>query len=89
MNKTTHVIVYEKTEEEGGGISIVIPSINSSLSLQEIARKDVPAGRNYVFVPRTDFPADREFRNAWTVDMSTPDGQGIGNDAWWAEQETE
>jgi hypothetical protein len=40
------------------------------LSLQEIAAKDVPAGKPYKIIDAADVPADREFRNAWTADFT-------------------
>lgn len=75
-------IIYQS---ENNGISILIPS--NELSIEEVARKDVPAGVPYKIVTLEDLPSDREFRNAWEADMSNPDGYGIGADAWFAEQE--
>jgi hypothetical protein len=67
------------------GISILIPT--GELSIEEVARKDVPAGVPYKIVDVADIPEDRTFRNAWEADMSNPDGVGIGHEAWFAEQE--
>lgn len=72
---------------ENNGISIIVPSSNSDLSIEELARKDVPANTPYIIVDVADIPTDREFRNAWEADFTTPDGYGIGADAWFAEQE--
>lgn len=79
MNKR---VIY-KTEE---GIAIIVPA-DCGLSIQEIARKDVPAGAPYIIVDSEIIPKDREFRNAWEADFSSPDGYGIGADAWFDEQE--
>jgi hypothetical protein len=75
-------IVYQTPE---GTTAIVIPT--GELPIEEVARKDVPAGVEYKFMDRADIPADSTFRAAWETDMSNPDGVGIGADAWFAEQE--
>ena len=50
-----------------------------------MALKDVPAGTPYLIVnPATDLPPDFDFFEAWEADFSTPDGHGIGADAWFA-----
>lgn len=68
-----------------GGISVLIPS--GELPVEEVARKDVPAGVPYLIVDETEIPVDRTYRDAWTADFSVPDGVGIGAEAWLAEQE--
>jgi hypothetical protein len=68
----------------GNGISIVIPT--GELPVDEVARKDVPAGVPYLIVDVDFIPTDRTFRNAWEADFSNPDGYGIGAEAWFAEQ---
>lgn len=62
MNKR---IIY-KTDE--GGVAVIIPAPECLLSIEEIAKKDVPTGKPYKIVDATDIPSDRTFRNAWTVD---------------------
>ena len=76
-------IIYQ-TEN---GVSIVIPT--GEIDIAEVARKDVPAGVDYWIVEDSDVPSDRTFRNAWELgdNLGTPDGQGIGSDAWFKEQE--
>lgn len=69
---------------ENGGISIVIPT--GELAIEEVARKDVPAGVPYKIVDADSIPSDRTFRDAWEMDFSNPDGHGIGHEAWFAEQ---
>ena len=78
-------IIYQ-TEQ---GLVVLIPSGN--LDISEVARKDVPAGVNYWIVEDNEIPSDREFRNAWELDenIGEPDGQGIGAEAWFAEQTQE
>ena len=76
-------IIYQ-TEE---GLAVVVPS-GELEDVNEVARKDVPAGVDYWIVEDNEVPSDRTFRNAWELDASIgePDGQGIGQDAWFAEQ---
>jgi hypothetical protein len=66
------------------GVAILVPT--GELAIEEVARKDVPAGVAYKIVDVADIPEDRAFRNAWEADFSNPDGVGIGADAWFAEQ---
>ena len=60
-------IIYENDE---GGVAVVVPAPNSGLTIEQIAAKDVPAGKPYLIVDAADIPADREFRNAWTADFT-------------------
>jgi hypothetical protein len=76
-------IIYQTDD---GGVCIISPCLECGLSLQEIAKKDVPAGKPYKIIDASVLPSDRRFRGAWEVDMSTPDGYGIGQDAWFSEQ---
>ena len=55
--------IYENDE---GGISIVIPSDNCGLTLDEIKAKDYPSGKTIYTVNKSVIPTDRSFRNAWT-----------------------
>jgi hypothetical protein len=69
-------IIY-KTDD--GGTAVIIPADEclQSHTIQEIAEKDVPAGRPYKIVSVDDIPSDRTFRNAWEVDEATlTDGTG-------------
>lgn len=56
-------IIYPNDE---GGVSIIVPAPGCELSLEQIAGKDVPAGKPYQIVDANDIPEDRTFRNAWT-----------------------
>lgn len=50
---------------DNGGISIIIPAESV-----EAAMKDIPADKPYKIVDVADIPADRTFRDAWTVDFT-------------------
>jgi hypothetical protein len=58
-------IIYLNNE---GGVSIIVPAFECGLTIEQIAAKDVPAGKPYKIVDVTDIPSDRTFRAAWTVD---------------------
>ena len=49
---------------DDGGVAIIIPS-DCGLTIEQIAAKDVPAGKPYKIVDVSDIPTDRTFRNAW------------------------
>ena len=55
-------IIYQT---EDGGVAVIVPAPDSGLSIQEIAAKDVPAGKSFKIVDVSDIPTDRTFRNAW------------------------
>ena len=57
-------IVYNNDE---GGISIIIPTEEwlEEHTIEELAAKDVPAGKDYHIVDVSEIPSDRTFRNAW------------------------
>ena len=46
------------------GVAIIVPA-DCGLTIEEIAAKDVPAGKPYKIVNVSDIPTDRTFRNAW------------------------
>jgi len=50
---------------DDGGVAVIVPAPNSGLTIAEIAKKDVPAGKEYQIVNVSDIPSDRTFRNAW------------------------
>jgi hypothetical protein len=68
------------------GVAIIIPAAECGLTIEEIAAKDVPAGKPFKIVDVADIPTDRTFRNAWEADFASPTGHGIGAEAWFAEQ---
>jgi hypothetical protein len=49
---------------DNGGVAIIVPA-DCGLTIEEIAAKDVPAGKQYKIVDVADIPTDRTFRNAW------------------------
>ena len=49
---------------ENGGVAVIIPA-DCGLTIEQIAAKDVPAGKPYKIVDVSDIPSDRTFRNAW------------------------
>ena len=55
-------IIYTNTD---GGISVIIPSPYSDLTIEQIAAKDVPPNTDYKIVDVSELPQDREFRSAW------------------------
>ena len=58
----TQRIIYPTDD---GGVAVIIPAPECGLTIEEIAAKDVPAGKDYKIVDVTDIPTDRTFRNAW------------------------
>lgn len=76
-------IIYPNDD---GGVVVLIPASECGLPIEEIAAKDVPAGRPFKIVDLAAIPADRTFRNAWEADLSEADGFGIGAEAWFAKQ---
>ena len=50
---------------DDGGVSVIIPAPESGMTIQQIAEKDVPAGKPFKIVDVSDIPTDRTFRNAW------------------------
>ena len=52
---------------DDGGVAIIIPAAECGLTIEQIAAKDVPAGKQYKIVDVADIPTDRTFRNAWEM----------------------
>lgn len=48
-----------------GGVAVIVPAPDCGLTIEEIARKDVPFGKPFKIVNAADVPNDRTFRNAW------------------------
>ena len=67
-------IIYKT---ESGGVAVIVPTPDclQSHTVEEIALKDVPAGLAFKIVDESEIP-NRDFRNAWEVDMTNPDGVG-------------
>ena len=60
----TQRIIYPN---DNGGVSILIPTSEylETHTIEELASKDVPAGKPYKIVTTEDIPTDRTFRDAW------------------------
>jgi hypothetical protein len=52
---------------DDGGVAVIIPAPEYLVdhTIEELAAKDVPAGKPYQIVDVADIPEDRTFRNAW------------------------
>ena len=79
----SQVIIYPNNE---GWLSVVAPAPGCGISIEEIARKDVPVGAPYHIINEDQLPKDNVFFNAWEADFSNPTGFSIGADAWFTEQ---
>lgn len=66
-------IVYPN---DNGGIAMLVPAKDCGLSIETIAKKDVPTGKPYLIVDVNDFPEDFAFFEAFTADFSSPHGYG-------------
>lgn len=54
-------IIYPTDE---GSVAVIIPA-ECGLTIEQIAAKDVPAGKPFKIVDVADIPTDRTFRDAW------------------------
>ena len=52
---------------DDGGVAIVIPAPEAleTMTIEEIAAKDVPEGKPFKIIDTADVPSDRTFRDAW------------------------
>lgn len=69
--------------EDDGGVSFLMPTREclEKYSIEEIARKDVPAGRPYKIMHWSELPSDPTWRAAWTIDEAElTDGEGAESD---------
>ena len=69
-------IIYKNPDNS---VSIIVPSDDALqiMSIEDIAKKDVPTGYKYKIVDVSEVPSDREFRNAWSIDEAElTDGVG-------------
>ena len=66
-------IIYKS----GDGVAVLVPSLQWTGTIEELAKKDVPTGTKYKIVDTSTISSDRTFRNAWEVDESLlTDGVG-------------
>lgn len=61
---------------DDGGVAVIVPAPECGLTIEQIAAKDVPAGKPFKIVDVSDIPSDRTFRNAWEAVIDEPDGVG-------------
>jgi hypothetical protein len=54
-------IIYPTDE----GVAVIVPA-DCGLTIEEIAAKDVPAGKPFEIVDVSEIPSDRTFRGAWS-----------------------
>ena len=73
-------IIYKNTDSSvSSDVSIIIPTPEAlqSMTIEQIAKKDVPTGLKYKIVDVSDISSDRTFRDAWTIDEAElTDGVG-------------
>ena len=57
-------IIYKNQDNS---VSIIVPSDEAlqSMTIEQIAIKDVPANTPYKIIDVSEIPSDRTFRNAW------------------------
>jgi len=58
------VIIYPNGQ---GGVCVVTPTPDAlqTMTIEEIAAKDVPHGVEYKIIDASELPQDRTYRNAW------------------------
>lgn len=69
-------IIYK---QDTGIVAILVPTPDAlqTMTIEEIALKDVPTGLSYKIVNVSEISSDRTFRNAWTIDdAELTDGVG-------------
>ena len=69
-------IIYKNPDNS---VSIIIPAPEAlqSMTIEQIAKKDVPTGYKYKIVDVSEIPSDRSLRNACSIDEAElTDGVG-------------
>ena len=69
-------IIYQTDD---GDVAIITPTQDALtfMTIDEIAKKDVPTGVKYKIVEDSYLPVDRTYREAWTIDEALlTDGAG-------------
>lgn len=69
------LIVYQ--DQESKYLAIVVPFLGCGLSIDEIAKKDVPTGIRYKIIDRSSAPSQSMLLSECTIDFSTFDGVGL------------
>ena len=72
-------IIWERPE---GGLSVttLTKSNPTNDDLIRSANRTIPKGIKYKIIDSTDLPSDRDFRDAWEGDFSSPDGTSVGRE---------
>lgn len=78
------VIIYPNPQT--GHLALMKPVADCGIPIEEIAKKDVPAGLPYLLIDESDLPQAHEFFEAWEADFTVSDGQGIGAQSWFIQQ---
>ena len=57
-------IIYTQDDET---VAVIVPTPEAleTMTIEQIAAKDVPTGKEYHIVDVADIPTDRTFRDAW------------------------
>ena len=63
----SNVIIWK---QDNGTVAVTHPSNNCGLTVDEIAKKDLPTGRKYKILDANELPEWDEFRDSWTCDDS-------------------
>ena len=68
------IVIYNDEENR---VVVLVPSTKCNLTLEQIAKKDVPTGTKYKIVNKSFLPNDEDFRNAWEInEAELTDGVG-------------
>ena len=62
------VIIWK---QDNGVVAVTHPAGNCGLTVEEIAKKDVPDGKPYSIMDSSALPDNAEFRDAWVVNENT------------------
>ena len=81
------LIIYK---QDNGTVAIIHPTEEAlaTMTLAQIAGKDVPTGKTFTIVDAATIPSDRTFRNAWKEDLTVdmPKAVNITKDRLRAER---
>tara|TARA_R110000803_G_scaffold49530_5_gene103051 strand:- start:629 stop:847 length:219 start_codon:yes stop_codon:yes gene_type:complete len=61
----SNIIIWKQTN---GVLAITHPALNCGLTIEEIAKKDLPTGNKFKIIDIKILPQWDEFRDAWTCD---------------------
>jgi hypothetical protein len=62
----SQVVIFRQSNNR---VAILTPVLNTGLTIEEIAAKDVPSGCEYQIVNTSDIPTDSTFFDAWEYSM--------------------